>query len=223
MPSLLKSKLTIEEKNGDLLALIHHARESIGVSRLVRKKEDAHSRIDRITLLTRSFEIRCLERLYVFMKLATENCFAGYPVVATLLARGVIETAGLLILFENKVVSGPLEGTRERAERLKRFVFASRKFGPDKKAVHVMDCVRALKPYDSEIEDLYELLCESVHPNWLGVSQFSEFERADRKLNEYDTSMYTMIFRALLLGHKVIEGVGLVGQRTDLSSGMGRA
>jgi hypothetical protein len=40
-----------------------------------------------------NFKARCLERIYVLIRLATDNCTTGYPVAASLLARGVVETA----------------------------------------------------------------------------------------------------------------------------------
>jgi hypothetical protein len=101
------------------------------------------------------FRVRCLERLHVFTRLGVEHCF-----------RGVIETAGLLALFEDKIGKAAAGSSIQRVNVARKFVFSSRKFGEDGKAVHTLDCVRALDKYDESTEELYDILCEAVHPNW---------------------------------------------------------
>jgi hypothetical protein len=89
--SLLKAKLSIEEKNGELLEKVRAF--SSFASNLSRNPQG----------IELNFKARCLERLYTLMKLANDNCAAGFPVTAALMARGVVETAGLLLLFETKM------------------------------------------------------------------------------------------------------------------------
>jgi hypothetical protein len=81
-------------------------------------------------------------------------------------------------------------------------VFSARKFGTEKRSVHVLDCVRALTSIHRDVELLYDILCEAVHPNWLGVSQFREFQ-AGSDTQEHDELVSMTVYQALLLGHKV--------------------
>jgi hypothetical protein len=195
--SLLKTKLSIEEKNGQLLERVRSFSSS--VSRLNRNSQG----------LELNFKARCLERLYTLIKLAGEDCFSGFPVAATLMARGVIETAGLLVLFDIKMEKIVDASTKEKLEAVKKFVFSTKKFGNEKRSVHALDCVRALRPYHSDVELLYDILCEAVHPNWLGVSQFKEFRIDSNDVQEQDELMTTIVFQALLLGHKIARTVNL--------------
>ena len=193
MPNLLRIKLMIEERNGDLLRKLQE------LSSLVRGLKG-----NPVVKIAMTFRIRCLERLYVLSKLAADNCLTGFPVAATLMARGVIETAGLLVLFDTKISKLNIKTSDEKLNAIKKFVFATKKFGNEKKAVHVLDCVRALKPFHPDVEVLYDLLCECVHPNWLGVTQFKEFQpQSNNDVNEYDELVYTVVFQSLLLGHKI--------------------
>jgi hypothetical protein len=201
----LKVKLTIEEKNGELLERVRDF--SSTVSHL---SKNPHG-------IELNFKARCLERLYTLMKLAADNCFSGFPVTATLMARGVIETAGLLVLFESKMKKATGSGTKERLEAIKKFVFSTKKFGNEKRSVHALDCVRALTPYHPDVELLYDILCEAVHPNWLGVSQFREFQAGSSDTQEHDELVSMTVIQALLLGHKVSRTVNL-----PISIGAGR-
>jgi hypothetical protein len=187
---LLKVKLSIEEKNE--LLRIKVEKVSFAVMR-VRQNEKRTELI---------FKARCLERLYVLGKIATDNCITGYPVAASLLARGAVETAGLLVLFESRMKKASNCTARERMDIVRRFVFSTKKFGSDQKAVHALDCVRALKPFQADVELLYDLLCEAVHPNWLGVSQFGEFGAIGENSREQDDWVTVAVFNALSLGHK---------------------
>ena len=187
---LLKIKLAIEEKNGQFLAKVREF--SASVSHL---KRNTHG-------IELNFKARCLERLYVLMNLATENCSSGFPIAASLMARGVLETAGLLTLFERKMEKVPKNAIQERLDTVKKFVFATKKFGNEKRTIHALDCVRALNPYQSDVELLYDILCEAVHPNWLGVSQFREFQPESNEAHEHDELVSATVFQSLLLGHK---------------------
>ena len=190
---LLKNKLKIEEENDRFLVKVREFSTYV----LNLKKNQAGIEL--------KFKARCFERLYVLMKLATDNCFGGMPVAGTLMARGVIETIGLIVLFEFKISKAGGESAKEKLEIVKRFVFSTRKFGDQKKAIHVLDYVRALKPHYPEIELLYDILCECVHPNWLGVSQFKEFQTDHSESDEIDELVYATVFQSLLLTHKIIE------------------
>jgi hypothetical protein len=116
---------------------------------------------------------------------------------------------GLLVLFEAKMAKAEARTAGEKLEIVKQFVFATRKFGEQKKAIHVLDCVRALKPHYAEIELLYDILCEAVHPNWLGVSQFREFQTDNLKSEEIDELIYATVYQSLLLAHKTAEKLDL--------------
>jgi hypothetical protein len=50
-------------------------------------------------------------------------------------------------------------------------------------------------------------LCEAVHPNWLGVSQFREFQPESSDTQEHDELVSVTVYQALLLGHKVANSV----------------
>lgn len=106
MRGLLKGKLSIEEKNVELLARIERE-----VEYRKRAGTDALSRMEG------EFRVRCLERIHVFMRLALDQCFGGYPVVAALLARGVMETAGLLALFEARIKKSVIGSQNENWRR----------------------------------------------------------------------------------------------------------
>jgi hypothetical protein len=103
-------------------------------------------------------------------------------------------------LFEEKIAKSV---SRERLDVIKRFTFATKKFGKDKRAIHALDCVRALKPIHLKIELLYDLLCEAVHPNWLGVTQFREFKPDFDSEADHDELVSATVFQSLLLGHEV--------------------
>jgi len=207
--SLLKVKLSIEEKNGQLLGKVRAFSSS--VSNFGRNPQG----------LELNFKARCLERLYTLMKLASDNCAAGFPVTATLMARGVVETAGLLLLFETKMKKIAAAGAKEKLEAIRKFVFSTKRFGNEKRTVHALDCVRALTSIYRDVELLYEILCEAVHPNWLGVSQFREFQAGSSDTQEHDKLVSMMVYQALLLGHKVATTVticteaGRIRRETD--------
>lgn len=190
--NLLRTKLAIEERNGQLLARVRN------FSFFVQSLKNSPFRVEF------NFKARCLERLYTLMKLTADNCFAGMPIASTLTARGVIETAGLIVLFESKMQKLSSGASKQRLETVKTFVFSTKKFSAKKKAVHVLDCVRALKPIHSEVELLYDILCESVHPNWLGVSFFKDFQPEDSGSEGYDELIYSTVFQSLILAHKVV-------------------
>jgi hypothetical protein len=194
---LLKVKLSIEEKN-ELLRI--KVQEFSSAAMLLRHKAE------RIEM---NFRARCLERLYVLAKIATDNCITGYPVAACLLARGVVETAGLLVLFESRMKKASGRPAKERMDVVRKFVFSTKKFGNEQKSVHALDCVRALEPYQSDVELLYDLLCEAVHPNWLGVSQFGEFQAIDDNAREQDDWVSAAVFNALNLGHKAAVSIAV--------------
>jgi hypothetical protein len=115
MLNIVTSKLRIQEKNDQLLATIQRM-----------AAPDARSEGDALTRMEMAFRIRCLERLHVFMRIAADHCFAGYPVVATLLARGVMETAGLLALFEAKISKMSDAPSTQKIDTIRKFVFSSK-------------------------------------------------------------------------------------------------
>ena len=188
---LLKAKLLIDEKNGELFEKVRAFSSFVAALR-----KSPHG-------LELNFKARCLERLYTLIRSASDNCANGFPVTATLVAGGVIETAGLLILFETRMKKTAEATAKEKLETVRRFVFSTKKFGNEKRSVHAMDCVRALIVFHRDVELLYDILCEAVHPNWLGVSQFKEFRVATVEVQEQDELVTMAVFQALLLGHKV--------------------
>ncbi len=189
-PELLETKTAIESLNRALALRVQKGAEA--VSHLHRNTYGFEC----------SFKMRCLERLSVLIKLAMENCFGGLPVTATLAARGVIETAGLLVLFESRISKLSEDAISERLDTIKKFVFSTKKFGEEKKSVHALDCVRALEAHYADVALLYDILCEAVHPNWLGVSQFKEYGQ-DTGFAEQDELLTISVVQALFLGHKI--------------------
>ena len=125
-PELLKAKSVIEKRNCELAAQVKQFSEV--VSRLRRNSRG----------LEYSFKARCLERLSVLVELTSDHCFAGYPITATFVARGVIETAGLLALFESRMAKSAGRSLSDKLDTIKKFVFATKKFGEEKRAVHAL-------------------------------------------------------------------------------------
>lgn len=86
-------------------------------------------------------------------------------------ARGAVETAGILAEFRRKFQNAldPVDET-EVVSVARNFLFASKEFGASREVAtpHVLNGVRALDRDCSGVFNAYEILCESVHPNWAG-------------------------------------------------------
>lgn len=95
---------------------------------------------------------------------------------ATMTARGVIEAAGILIEFIRKFRSAIQRKDSDGAlSVLQNFMFASMEFGDDHSVStpHVMNGVRGLDKIVKGTASTYDVLCETVHPNWAGRVGFS--------------------------------------------------
>jgi hypothetical protein len=54
---------------------------------------------------------------------------------------------------------------------------------PNEQALHVSDCIKALKEHVGDIEDVYDFLCEYVHPNYGSNALVSTGQLASGRLN----------------------------------------
>jgi hypothetical protein len=93
------------------------------------------------------------------------------PIAASMCARGSIETAGMLLEFFRKLQSAVSRGDGPSTVSVVRnFMFASMEFGKDYSVStpHVLNGIRALETRVGGIEMIYNILCETVHPNWAG-------------------------------------------------------
>lgn len=94
---------------------------------------------------------------------------------ATMTSRGVIETVGVLIEFIRKFRSAVQRKDANGAlSVLQNFRFASMEFGDDHSVStpHVMNGVRGLDKIVKGTASTYDVLCETVHPNWAGRVDF---------------------------------------------------
>jgi hypothetical protein len=191
---ILVAQLTIEERHQNIVRIIRAC-----------SPLKATGGIDG---LERNFKLKCLQRIYVLSELSIQHSKAGRPVVASLIARGILETGGLLELFSQRMARIRSAPAVQQLELLKLFLFATKKFGEKKKSIHAMDCVRSLGDYYSDIEGLYDVLCEAVHPNWLGVSRFSDVVADDsgqNELSEQELLISMAVFQAVSIGQVVVE------------------
>lgn len=93
-------------------------------------------------------------------------------IVAAMTARGVLETAGIFVEAMTVLSRAKKLSEKERFRAaLKRHVFASREFQGESglKSPHVNDGLRALEARAPGTLELYDVLCETVHPNWAGM------------------------------------------------------
>lgn len=93
------------------------------------------------------------------------------PIAASMCARGSIETSGVLVEFFRKLQSAVSRGDGPATISVVRnFMFASMEFGKDYSVStpHVLNGIRALETKVGGIEAIYNVLCETVHPNWAG-------------------------------------------------------
>ena len=111
-------------------------------------------------------------------------------------AREFIKTIALLNLF---VITYKLNADRsDRKDVIVRFAFSTRSFADAKRSIHINDALRELEKNSSDVMVGYEILCEAVHPNWLGVRKFSEglqFGRPELR-NAACALMYRVIVEA---------------------------
>ena len=95
----------------------------------------------------------------------------GRALAVSMCARGAVETAGILAEFRRKFQNAldPFDDT-DVVFISRNFVFASKGFGASREIAtpHVLNGVRALDRECSGVFSAYEILCETVHPNWAG-------------------------------------------------------
>ena len=85
---------------------------------------------------------------------------------SSLFARANMEACALFISFSEDVnPTKPDSSTLKRAEK---YLFSTRTFAAGQ-GVHINDCLRIMFKKDDGLQATYDVLCEAVHPNWLGV------------------------------------------------------
>ncbi|MBV7522591.1 hypothetical protein [Ensifer sp. ENS12] len=92
----------------------------------------------------------------------------GHWLAASLFARANIEAVALLDRFACDL--DPRTPRKDALQKITRYVFAAKAFDGGG-VVHINDCLRPVFRDDPRLEQNYNLLCEAVHPNWLGVSK----------------------------------------------------
>jgi hypothetical protein len=71
----------------------------------------------------------------------------------------------LLAFSEDVDPRYPDIGSLKRAEK---YLFSTKMFGASQ-GIHINDCLRILYKKHEALQETYNVLCEAVHPNWLGV------------------------------------------------------
>jgi hypothetical protein len=137
----------------------------------------------------------CTSRACRLGKVTLELLDEGDWLVAAMAARGFIETIALLNFFVVKYI--PHAGRSDRKNVVERFAFSTRSFADAKRGIHVLDALRELGKTSPELMVGYEILCEVVHPNWLGVRKISEdLQSADGSSDAAYVLMYRGIVHA---------------------------
>ena len=135
----------------------------------------------RNVLTPRSVTVRALHRYTCGTVARVLELFAdtarlireGRNVSASMTARGIVETIGNFAYLVDKLLKALRSEDREAFRNLVRqYSFASREFNPDARQPHISDGVRALEKRHPGAEELYNVLCEVVHPNWAGITVF---------------------------------------------------
>lgn len=197
---------------GEMLAAADVENVELGERLLAVKARNKEQYEDLIAYEEMLYVIKCLERVRLFTKLTITICLSGHPIAAALVSRGIVETTGILNFFIGESDKAKLRGPSERMETLKKFSLSSKRFGLKSKPVHVMDSVRSLQPISQDIMDLYDLLCEAVHPNWLGVARSTEVLGGGGSQKKADDPMYLVNLEAIRVGQNLfratIEKIG---------------
>ncbi|MDX0908929.1 hypothetical protein GOE02_06110 [Sinorhizobium medicae] len=137
----------------------------------------------------------------------------GHWLAASLFARANIEAVALLDRFTSDL--NPKTPRKDALQNITRYLFAAKAFDGGG-IVHINDCLRPVFRDDPLLEHNYNLLCEAVHPNWLGVSKLggqldAEVEAHLRELMvECSRSCGVRTLRIL---QEHFEIVGVVGNR----------
>ena len=137
----------------------------------------------------------CISRMSLLGRVTLALLDKGDWLVAAMTARGFIETIALLNLFLIKYK--PNADRSDRKDVIVRFAFSTRSFADVKRGIHINDALRELEKNSSDVMVGYEILCEAVHPNWLGVRKFSEgLQSGDQSSDAAYALMYRVIVEA---------------------------
>ena len=102
----------------------------------------------------------------------TLELLEGYrPLSASMTARGVFETVGILSEFIRQINAAmSSEDIASVVKVIRNYNFASKEFEEDVsiKTPHVLDGIRKLDKKVKGVVRCYDILCEVVHPNWSG-------------------------------------------------------
>ncbi|MEI3807939.1 hypothetical protein V6R85_25925 [Agrobacterium sp. CCNWLW32] len=85
---------------------------------------------------------------------------------SSLFARANIEACALFVAFSEDV--NPRKPDINTLKRAEKYLFSTKTFGAGQ-GVHINDCLRVIYKKDESLQATYDVLCEAVHPNWLGV------------------------------------------------------
>ncbi|MDP3408007.1 hypothetical protein [Bosea sp. (in: a-proteobacteria)] len=120
----------------------------------------------------REYSISIVNRLLELSEDCIESLERGRMITASMTARGLLETAGTFIDFIDKMIRARNANDKEKFRNtLRKHFFASREFETELgiKSPHVADGIRFLDKHMPEASDIYNVLCEAVHPNWAGT------------------------------------------------------
>ena len=121
---------------------------------------------------------------------------------ASCLLRGKIESLGMLQLF---MIKYRFEDSREeRRLALEKFYFSQRAIGDKETSIHVNDGLRSMKKVAPETMRIYDLLCEIVHPNWLGTVVVTRHIRLDYAK---ELAMVNLLLKAFMVAPPVLAGL----------------
>lgn len=150
------------------------------------------------------FIVSCRERGQHLANKSLRLLEEGDWLIAAMNARGLIETAGIFKLFISKY-----DWRASRADRKKlveKFMFASKAFTDQSRTVHVNDGLRQLSVEFSDVDRIYGILCEAVHPNWLGVRRFFVSNIETETARTEEKYAYLVILKGVVVGCHAIAG-----------------
>jgi hypothetical protein len=126
---------------------------------------------DAIERSVRGYVFHVIDRICILAEdlvLVSDN---NRPIATAMCARGIIETAGVLLEFQRKFTAALDRSDFALALAVfKNFVFASKEFGDTYSLAtpHVLNGIRTLDAAHPGVGRAYDILCEVVHPNWAG-------------------------------------------------------
>jgi len=204
-----------------LTASLEFEEASCALSELHGRLEALRYRSSASGPYVRGYAIGVLKRISELGEDTRRSVNEGRMITASMTARGILETAGLFVDLIGKLVELRKRDDKDRFRNMvKKHFFASREFEDQLtvKAPHVADGIRELDKHVIGSSKIYDILCEAVHPNWVGTIGFSlpEFDSSPvhirstlaalstaRAIKTY-TSITTMVFSGELQPDRMI-------------------